>query len=174
MQQETRAVRCGNSLPQEGMGFVGGENGFRLFNLAGLIWPLSMDRLLSRSLSLSLFFLQPAKMRVGIRSLDLCRNRRRLLSVSRPFPRPHPRSQYRWMCACVKLETQTSVHANLTRPSVRHSTPWPTKKELPYLPPLPCHSLVLPAAAVSRRWILRGMEERKSDVGCFGKCYVYT
>jgi len=72
--------------------------GFRLFNLAGLIWPLSMDRRLSSlvlglslslcfSLSLSLycpliFFRLLAKMRAGNRGLDLCRNRRRLLSVS--------------------------------------------------------------------------------------------
>lgn len=38
--------------------------------------------------------------------------------------------RYRWMCACVKLETQTSVHANLTRPSAsaRYS-PGPADKE---------------------------------------------
>lgn len=38
--------------------------------------------------------------------------------------------RYCWMCACVKLETQTSVHANLTRPSAsaRYS-PRPSDKE---------------------------------------------
>lgn len=37
--------------------------------------------------------------------------------------------RYRWMCACVKLETQTSVHANLTRPSVpRHAIHRPRQR----------------------------------------------
>lgn len=133
MQQESHAVRCGNSSPQEGM-VCGG--GFRLFKLAGLIWPLSMDRLLSPSLPsnpLLFFFRSLAKMRAGIHGLDLCRNRRRLLSADPLLPShadcPNC-SRGCWMCACVKLETQTSVHANLTRPSVRHSTPGPTKKEV--------------------------------------------
>lgn len=108
--------------------------GFRLFKLAGLIWPLSMDSSCSSLYPPILPFFRPlAKMRVGIHSLDLCRNRRRLLSTSLLLP-SHADclncSRGCWMCACVKLETQTSVHANLTRPSVRYSTAGPTKKEV--------------------------------------------
>jgi len=69
MQQETRAVSCGNSPPQEGMVCVGG---FRLFNLAGLIWPLSMDRLLSPFLFLFLslvFFVRSRRCAPGFAAL---------------------------------------------------------------------------------------------------------
>lgn len=75
--------------------------------------------------------------------------------------------RYRWMCACVKLETQTSVHANLTRPSASaryspspadkegtllsspltrptHPTRWPPRQPAyKPLPLLPCPSLFL-------------------------------
>lgn len=86
MQQESCAVRCGNFSPQEDK--VCGDC-FRLFKLIGLIWPLSMDRLLSPSTSSNpLFFRSLAKMRAGIRGLDLCRDRRRLLSATPPSSLP--------------------------------------------------------------------------------------
>lgn len=70
MQQESRAIRCGNSPPQ-GRTVCGG--GFRLFNLAGLIWPLSMNRLFSPSLFLSfpssLFFARSRRCAPGFAAL---------------------------------------------------------------------------------------------------------
>lgn len=69
--------------------------------------------------------------------------------------------RYRWMCACVKLETQTSVHANLTRPSVprhaihrprqrRNFTVWPaqpTGQSPPSTRPIPLPFLSFPPQA---------------------------
>jgi len=79
-----------------------------------------------------------------------------------------------WMCACVKLETQTSVHANLTRPSVRHSTPRPTKKEVRiyYSPASPlhsCQSLSYPAAYVSST----GSRGRRESLIQEGQCAIF-
>lgn len=177
MEQESRAVRCGNSPPQ-GNTICGG--GFRLFNLAGLIWPLSMDSFHPLSPSLLLFFFSLAREDAhrDSRPWFMPKSAPFIISLS-PSPLRLPNHSWHcWMCACVKLETQTSVHANLTRPSVRHSTLWPTKKEVPYLPssPLSCHSLFYRQQPVSRSRILRGWKEasyRKSDVGCFGQCWIY-
>lgn len=84
--------------------------------------------------------------------------------------------RYRWMCACVKLETQTSVHANLTRPSVprhaihrprqrRNFTVWPAQPTgqppplnrpmpLPFLSfPIPPQAKPFPSGIIRSSWI---------------------
>lgn len=101
-----------------------------------------------------------------------------IISLS-PFPFDCPNHFWHcWMCACVKLETQTSVHANLTRPSIRHSTLWPTKKGVPYplsFPPFLLF-LVLPLAVCVSSTNSQGMEGRKHRIespGCFGQCWLY-
>lgn len=164
MQQESRAVRCGNSSPQRGM--VCGA-GFRLFKLAGLIWPLSMDRLLSPSLSLlqSPFF--------SFAREDARRDSRPwFMPKSTPFiislppsalPRRLPKLFPGLLNVCMREIGNADKRPCKFNPSVCPPFDFLADKEgSPYLPPSPlrsCQPLSYRAAYVSSTGS-QGMEER--------------
>jgi len=155
MQQESRAVRCGNSPPQEGT--VCGD-GSRLFKLAGLIWPLSMDRLLSPSLFSNppLFFVRSRRCAPGFAALiyaEIDAVYYQTTPASSPLPRRLPKLFPGLLNVCMREIGNADKRPCKFNPSV--CPPFDSladKEGSPYLPPSPlhsCQSLSYPAAYVS-------------------------
>lgn len=180
MQQESRAVCCGNSPPQEGT-VCGG--GFRLFKLAGLIWPLSMDRLLSPSLSSDPPFFFPLAREDARRD-----SRPWFMPKSTPFiislpssslPRRLPKLFPGLLNVCMREIGNADKHPCKFNPSVCPPFDSRADKEgsscLPSSPLHSCHPC--PVAYVSSTGS-RGTEARKPCRerpmwNILGKCWVY-
>lgn len=146
MQQESRAVRCGNPLPQ-GRTVCGG--GFRLFNLAGLIWPLSMNRLFSPSLffpfsSFSFFFARSRRCAPGFAPWFMPKSAPFIISLS-PFVLRLPKPFLALLNVCMREIGNADKRPCKFNPSVCPPFDSLADKEgssvstiLPFVPAIPC------------------------------------
>lgn len=182
MQQESRAVRCGNSPPQEGV--VCGD-GFRLFKLAGLIWPLSMDRLSSRPLYppilRSFFFSFPREdARRDSRPWFMPRSTPFIIGqLPSPLLRRLPKLFPGLLNVCMREIGNADKRPCKFNPSVRPPFDSLADKEGSlYLPPFPLHSCLVLSSSLCLVDSFCGRRgspvKRKTNAGYFEKCWVYT